>query len=73
MFKPTPALQGTIRRLPLSTKQASNQYYKGNRVGSMGTITKHGNFRPDWDKIRTYVFPVLGVKGAEVCLSFISF
>lgn len=67
MFKATPALQGTLRRLPLSVKQAGKEYYKGNRVGSMGTITRYGNFVPDWDKIRTYVFPVLGTKNAEVC------
>jgi hypothetical protein len=66
MFKPTPALQGTLRRLPLSTKQAGKEYYKGNRVGSMGTINRYGNFTPDWNKIRTYVFPVQGVKNAEV-------
>ena len=66
MFKPTPALQGTLRRLPLSTKQAGREYYKGNRVGSMGTINRYGNFTPDWNKIRTYVFPVQGVKNAEV-------
>jgi large subunit ribosomal protein L41 len=67
MFKPTPALQGTLRRLPLSTKQAGKEYYKGNRVGSMGTITRYGNFTPDWNKIRTYVYPVHGTKNAEVC------
>ncbi|KAJ4984172.1 hypothetical protein SVAN01_10343 [Stagonosporopsis vannaccii] len=66
MFKPTAALQGTIRRLPLSTKQAGKEYYKGNRVGSMGTINRYGNFTPDWNKIRTYVFPVLGTKNAEL-------
>ncbi|KAF9699954.1 hypothetical protein EKO04_001687 [Ascochyta lentis] len=66
MFKPTPALQGTIRRLPLSTKQAGREYYKGNRVGSMGTINRYGNFTPDWNKIRTYVFPVLGTENAEL-------
>ncbi|KAJ4350884.1 hypothetical protein N0V95_004332 [Ascochyta clinopodiicola] len=66
MFKPTPALQGTIRRLPLSTKQAGREYYKGNRVGSMGTINRYGNFTPDWNKIRTYVFPVHGTKNAEL-------
>jgi hypothetical protein len=66
MFKPTPSLQGTLRRLPLSTKQAGKEYYKGNRVGSMGTINRYGNFTPDWNKIRTYVFPVQGVKNAEV-------
>ncbi|KAF1922960.1 uncharacterized protein M421DRAFT_76557 [Didymella exigua CBS 183.55] len=66
MFKPTPALQGTLRRLPLSTKQAGREYYKGNRVGSMGTINRYGKFTPDWNKIRTYVFPVHGVKNAEL-------
>ncbi|KAJ4395389.1 hypothetical protein N0V91_010868 [Didymella pomorum] len=66
MFKPTPSLQGTLRRLPLSTKQAGKEYYKGNRVGSMGTINRYGNFTPDWNKIRTYVFPVQGVKNAEL-------
>lgn len=68
MFRPTPALQGTIRRLPLSVKQAGKEYYKGNRVGSMGTINRFGNFSPDWEKIRTYVFPVHGTKNAEVRL-----
>lgn len=62
----TASLQGTLRRLPLSTKQAGREYYKGNRVGSMGTINRFGNFTPDWNKIRTYVFPVQGVRGAEV-------
>jgi len=32
----------------------------------MGTINRYGNFTPDWNKIRTYVFPVQGVKNAEV-------
>jgi large subunit ribosomal protein L41 len=66
MFKPTPALQGNLRRLPLTTKQAGREYYKGNRVGSMGTIDKHGKFHPDFTKLRTYVYPFGGVKGFEV-------
>ncbi|KAF1832241.1 hypothetical protein BDW02DRAFT_571233 [Decorospora gaudefroyi] len=68
MFKPTPSLQKTLRRLPLSPKQAGKEYYKGNRVGSLGTITRFGNFRPDWSKIRTYVVPETG-KGASMMLS----
>lgn len=66
MFKPTAPLQKMLRRLPLSPKQAGKEYYKGNRVGSMGTITRYGNFSPDWNKIRTYVFPVGGIKRSEV-------
>jgi large subunit ribosomal protein L41 len=58
MFKPTPRLQKMLRRLPLSPKQAGKEYYKGNRVGSMGDIDKFGNFHPDWEKVRTYVVPL---------------
>jgi large subunit ribosomal protein L41 len=66
MFKPTPSLQKSLRRLPLSTKQAGKEYYKGNRVGSMGVIDKYGNFKADWSKIRTYVYPLHGIRNAEV-------
>ncbi|EMD97888.1 hypothetical protein COCC4DRAFT_144240 [Bipolaris maydis ATCC 48331] len=66
MFKPTPSLQKMLRRLPLSPKQAGKEYYKGNRVGSMGTINKYGNFTPDWSKIRTYVYPIHGTKNSEL-------
>ena len=66
MFKPTPSLQKMLRRLPLSPKQAGKEYYKGNRVGSMGTIDRYGNFSPDWSKIRTYVYPIHGTKNSEV-------
>ncbi|CBX91521.1 hypothetical protein IAQ61_010866 [Plenodomus lingam] len=66
MFKPTSPLQKMIRRLPLSTKQAGKEYYKGNRVGNTGKIDKFGNFAPDWSKIRTYVFPVQGTQYAEL-------
>ena len=55
-----------LRRLPLSPKQAGKEYYKGNRVGSMGTINRYGNFTPDWSKIRTYVYPIHGTKSSEV-------
>jgi large subunit ribosomal protein L41 len=66
MFRPTPALHKMLRRLPLSPKQAGKEYYKGNRVGSMGSIDRYGNFSPDWNKIRTYVYPVFGTDNAEV-------
>jgi large subunit ribosomal protein L41 len=66
MFKPTPSLQKTLRRLPLSTKQAGKEYYKGNKVGKLGTISRYGNFSPDWSQIRTFVFPLNGIKNSEV-------
>lgn len=66
MFKPTQSLQKTLRRLPLSTKQAGKEYYKGNGVGKLGTISRYGNFAPDWSKIRTYVLPIDGLAQCEV-------
>jgi large subunit ribosomal protein L41 len=66
MFKATPRLQKMLRRLPLSPKQAGIEYYKGNRVGSMGTIDRFGNFHPDWNKVRTYVYPVSDLRNSEV-------
>ncbi|KAL1600407.1 60S ribosomal protein L27, mitochondrial [Paraconiothyrium brasiliense] len=66
MFKPTPCMQKTLRRLPLSTKQAGREYYKGNRTGTLGTIDKYGRFHPDYSKIRTFVYPSKGTKGFEL-------
>lgn len=66
MFKPTPSLQKMLRRLPLSPKQAGKEYYKGNRVGSMGTIDQYGRFTPVWSKIRTYVLPEVDLGQCEV-------
>ncbi|KAJ4295158.1 hypothetical protein N0V90_007168 [Kalmusia sp. IMI 367209] len=66
MFKPTPCMQKTLRRLPLSPKQAGKEYYKGNRVGKMGTINKYGQFHPDYSRIRTFVYPAKGTKGFEL-------
>ena len=65
-MQPTASLQKMLRRLPLSPKQAGKEYYKGNRVGSMGTINRYGNFTPDWSKIRTYVYPLHGTNNIEV-------
>ncbi|KAF2130334.1 hypothetical protein P153DRAFT_365948 [Dothidotthia symphoricarpi CBS 119687] len=66
MFRATPSLQKTLRRLPLSPKQAGVEYYKGNRVGNLGSIDEYGNFAPDWAKIRTYVYPLHGTKNTEL-------
>ncbi|KAI4917879.1 uncharacterized protein J4E92_008816 [Alternaria infectoria] len=65
-MQPTASLQKMLRRLPLSPKQAGKEYYKGNRVGSMGTINQYGNFTPDWSKIRTYVYPLHGTHNIEL-------
>ncbi|KAI2486760.1 50S ribosomal protein YmL27 [Pyrenophora tritici-repentis] len=66
MFKATPSLQKMLRRLPLSPKQAGKEYYKGNRVGSMGIINRYGNFIPDWNKIRTFVYPERGTNNSDL-------
>ncbi|KAK7179785.1 hypothetical protein DPSP01_003259 [Paraphaeosphaeria sporulosa] len=66
MFKPTPCLQKTLRRLPLSPKQAGREYYKGNKTGTLGTIDKYGRFHPDYTKIRTFVYPAKGVEDFEL-------
>ena len=56
-MKPTPALYSRLRRLPLTTKQVSNGFYKGTGTGAMGRHTKHGGYVIEWRKVRTYVVP----------------
>lgn len=56
---PTAALLRPLRRLPLNTKQAGKDFYKGNRTGSMGRHTKHGGYIIEFEKVRTYVCPDL--------------
>ncbi|CAF9924180.1 MAG: hypothetical protein GOMPHAMPRED_003542 [Gomphillus americanus] len=46
-----------LRKLPLTTKQVNKGYYKGTGSGSMGWHTKHGGYRIDWKKVRTYIVP----------------
>jgi large subunit ribosomal protein L41 len=48
-----------IRRLRLTTKMVNGGYYKGTGSGSMGRHTKHGGYKIDWNKVRTYVVPDL--------------
>jgi len=71
MFKPTPSLQRSIRRLALTTKQGPKDYYKGTRTGSMGRHTKHGTYKIEWEKVRTYVYPE-NMADFEVGKSFLS-
>lgn len=47
------------RRIRLTSKHGNNQYYKGNRTGSMGKLTPYGVFVSDPLKIRDWVIPDL--------------
>ena len=63
-MQPSPVLQRALRRLALTTKGGPHNFYKGNRVGSMGRHTKYGGYIIDFAKVRTYVCPDL--EGFEV-------
>jgi large subunit ribosomal protein L41 len=56
-MKPSPVLLKRVARMSLNTKQANKGFYKGTGSGSMGSHTKYGGYRIDWDKVRTYVVP----------------
>ena len=56
-MKPSPVLLSRHRRLPLTTKQVSNGFYKGTGSGAMGRHTKHGGYVIEWHKVRNYVVP----------------
>jgi len=58
-MRPSSSLQGPLRRLKLTTKQAPKKggYYKGTRTGSMGWHTRKGTYIIDLHKVRTYVPP----------------
>lgn len=65
-MKPTASLYARVRRLPLTTKQVSNGFYKGTGTGAMGRHTKHGGYIIEWRKVRTYVVPEQ-LKDCKVC------
>ena len=59
-MQPTQPLAKVVgRRLALTTKGAGKNFYKGTGSGSMGWHTKHGGYRIDWNKVRTYKVPDL--------------
>lgn len=64
-MKPSAALYSRLRRLPLSTKQVSNGFYKGTGSGAMGRHTKHGGYVIEWQKVRNYIVPE-GLKDFKV-------
>ncbi|OJD40394.1 50s ribosomal protein 27 [Diplodia corticola] len=58
-MQPTQALQRSIKRMTLTTKQTGKGFYKGTGSGSMGRHTKWGGYTVDYSKVRTYVAPDL--------------
>jgi hypothetical protein len=60
---------GVFRRLQLTSKQGRN-FYKGNRVGSLGAWTKRGVYKIDYKKVRTYVVPK-GLDNTDVLSSYV--
>lgn len=58
-MQPTQALQRSVKRLTLTTKQTGKGFYKGTGSGSMGNHTKYGTYKIQWSKVRTYVAPDL--------------
>jgi len=57
-----------LLRLPLSTKNARKGYYKGNGSGHQGSWDPANprRFVPDWDKVRTYIYPERGLEGFKL-------
>jgi large subunit ribosomal protein L41 len=70
-MKPTPVLLRRVARHALNTKQANKGFYKGTGSGSMGSHTKYGGYKIDWDKVRTYVVPkdLKDCKVRDYCMS----
>lgn len=57
-MKPTQSLRVlAYRHNRLTTKDVNKGFYKGNRVGSMGSHTKWGGYIIDWKKVRTFAVP----------------
>ena len=69
IMKATAALYARVRRVPLTTKQVSNGFYKGTGTGAMGRHTKHGGYLIQWHKVRTYVVPDQ-LQNCNVCILF---
>lgn len=71
-MQPTARLfaQGSMRyrKLRLTTKDVNKGFYKGTGTGNVGQHTKHGGFRIEWEKVRTYVCPPL--EGFKVRLPY---
>ncbi|ORY92121.1 mitochondrial ribosomal protein L27-domain-containing protein [Syncephalastrum racemosum] len=58
MFGVIRALPRGAKRFPMTSKRGHN-YYKGTGSGAMGRHTKKGNYKIDWNRVRTFVVPDL--------------
>ena len=56
-MRATQPLFKRLRRLALTTKQTNKGFYKGTGSGSMGRHTKHGDYKLEYHKVRTYKVP----------------
>jgi large subunit ribosomal protein L41 len=69
-MRPTAALFSiNVRRnVQLTTKQTGKGYYKGTGVKNLGSWDKlvPRKWIPDYNKIRTYVYPVTGIQDCQV-------
>lgn len=45
------------KRHPLYSKLGNKNFYKGTRSSGVGSLTKHGKYIVNWEKVRTYVVP----------------
>jgi len=45
------------KRWALSTKQGNKEFYKGTGSTGVGQHTRKGNYRVNWEKVRTFVVP----------------
>lgn len=45
------------KRWSLTTKQGNKNHYKGTGSTGVGTWTRLGQYRVNWEKVRTYVVP----------------
>ena len=57
IMRATAPLLSRLRRLSITTKQVGKGFYKGTGSGAMGWHTKHGGYKIDPKKVRTYVVP----------------
>lgn len=54
-------------RWPLTTKDGNKNYYKGTGSSGIGRWTKHGRYKVNYEKVRTYVVPAQ-LETTDVCV-----
>ncbi|PRT52957.1 54S ribosomal protein L27, mitochondrial [Wickerhamiella sorbophila] len=53
------------KRWSLTTKQGNKDFYKGTNSTGVGSWTNKGQYRINWEKVRTYVVPA-GVDSSDL-------